>query len=121
MPQYIDYIVVPVTKKNIKDYSALAKKSAKIWMKHGALECIEAVAEDAPKGKVTSFPQSVKLKSTEIVVVTQIVYRSRSHREQVADKVRNDSEMQKIWESMPINMERMIFGGFEVLVSSKKS
>ena len=120
MAKYIDYIIVPVTKKGLKEYGLLAKKSAKIWIQHGALACTEAKAEDAPKGKVTSFPRSVKMKTMETIVVTQISYRSRAHRDQVSEKVMQDDRMRKIWEAMPINMERMIFGGFEVVATAKK-
>ena len=119
MAKYIDCFIIPVTKKGAAEYCKLAKKSAKLWIKHGALECSEGIAEDAPKGKVTSFPRSIKMKATETVVVTQVVYRSRAHRDQVMDKTMNDPEMHKIWEKMPIDSMRMIFGGFEMIASEK--
>ncbi|WP_291226479.1 DUF1428 family protein, partial [Dokdonella sp.] len=42
-------------------------------MEHGALAYHECVADDAPVGKRTSFPRSVKLKEDEVVVFAYIV------------------------------------------------
>ena len=64
----MDGFVVPVPKKRIAAYRALARKSAKIWTEHGALDYVECIADDVKPGKLTSFPQSVKLKRDEIVV-----------------------------------------------------
>ena len=59
---YVDGFVVPVPKKNLAAYKKMAKKSAKVWREHGALDYREWVADDVKPGKLTSFPQSVKLK-----------------------------------------------------------
>lgn len=68
MAKYVDGFVVPVPKKNLQAYRRLARKAGKIWREHGALEYVECVADDVKVGKVTSFPQSVKLKADETVV-----------------------------------------------------
>ena len=49
-----------------------------MWKDHGALDYVEAIADDVKPGKWTSFPQSVKLKKSEVVVFSYIVYKSRS-------------------------------------------
>jgi Protein of unknown function (DUF1428) len=59
---YVDGFVLPVPTKNLAAYKRMAKLGAKIWMEHGALEYRECVADDVQPGKLTSFPQSVKLK-----------------------------------------------------------
>ena len=61
-----------------------------MWMKHGALSYVEAVADDVKPGKSTSFPQSVKLKDGETVIFAWITYKSRKHRDQVNAKVMKD-------------------------------
>ncbi len=73
-----------------------------------------------PRGKRTSFPRSVKLKRDEIVVFSYIVYRSRSHRDRVMDKVMKDRRIEAMMKSkkMPFDGKRMIFGGFETMVSA---
>jgi uncharacterized protein YbaA (DUF1428 family) len=116
MPRYVDSFIIPVPKKNVKLYQAMAKKSAKAWMKAGALQYVETMADDAPKGKSTSFPQSVKLKAGEVVVTGFAVYKSKAHRDQVMKKVMSDPVLMKEWENMPFDGMRMIWGGFKTIV-----
>src|SRR5687768_12647256 len=113
MARYTDFFVMPVPKKNLKAYEVMAKASAKAWLKAGALEYAELLGDDVPKGKVTSFPKSVKLKAGEKIVVGYAVYKSRAHRDRVMAKVHKDMELAKYWENMPFDGMRMIFGGFE--------
>ena len=60
MGHYTDIFVVPVPNQNIDAYRQQAEMFVKIVREHGALSCVEFEADDAPRGKVTSFPQSVK-------------------------------------------------------------
>ncbi|MBZ0167412.1 MAG: DUF1428 domain-containing protein, partial [Candidatus Omnitrophica bacterium] len=66
--KYIDGFVVPVPKNKLPDYLKMARKAGRIWKEYGALEYVECVEDDVKPGKVTSFPQSVKLKAGEVVV-----------------------------------------------------
>lgn len=113
---YVDGFVVPVPKKNIAVYRRMAQKAGKIWREHGALEVIEAVADDVKKGKHTSFPQSVKLKAGEVVVFSWILYKSRKHRDKVLAKVMKDPRLKMDSKSMPFDGKRMFYGGFKILV-----
>lgn len=119
MANYVDGFVLPVPKKNIAAYRRLASKAGKIWMEHGALEYRECVAEDVKPGKSTSFPQSVKLKPSEVVWFSWIVYKSRKHRDSVNAKVMKDPRLAGMGDmkSMPFDAKRMIYGGFKVSVS----
>jgi uncharacterized protein YbaA (DUF1428 family) len=117
---YVDGFIIPVPKKNLKAYRALALKAAKIWREHGALEVMECVADDVKTGKWTSFPQAVKLKTGEVVVFSWILYKSRSQRDRVNAKVMKDPRLTKMMEGkmeMPFDGKRMIFGGFKPVVS----
>ena len=118
MARYIDGFIVPVPKKNIKAYRAMALKSAKAWIKHGALEYVESVADDVSKGKITSFPRSVKLKGNEVVIFSYAVYKSRAHRDRVMAKVMKDESLMKVWGNMPFDGMRMIWGGFKTIITS---
>ncbi len=40
--RYVDGYVLPVPKKNLDAYRRMAKKAAKIWREHGALDYKEA-------------------------------------------------------------------------------
>jgi uncharacterized protein YbaA (DUF1428 family) len=117
MARYVDGFVIPVPKKNLKTYKQMAATSAKAWIKYGALEYVETQADDVAKGKITSFPRSVKLKKGETVIFAYAVYKSRAHRDSVMKKVMKDEALVKMWDSMPFDGMRMIFGGFKTIVS----
>jgi uncharacterized protein YbaA (DUF1428 family) len=118
--QYVDGFIVPVPKKSLNAYHALARKAAKVWREHGALDYRECVAEDVKVGKWTSFPRSVKLKPRETVVFSWITYKSRKHRDKVNAKVMKDPRIADMMapKAMPFDGKRMIYGGFEVFVSA---
>ncbi len=120
MSRYVDGFVVPVPKKKLNAYRKLAQIGAKVWMKHGALEYIECVADDVSRGKLTSFPRSVKLKGSETVFFSWIVYKSRAHRDQVMKKVMKDPLMKTPPKDWPFDGKRMIYGGFKSVVMQIK-
>jgi uncharacterized protein YbaA (DUF1428 family) len=117
---YVDGFVVPVPKKKVEAYRRMARKASKVWREHGAMEVKECIADDVKMGKWTSFPRSVKLKPSETVVFSYIVYRSRAHRDRVMAKVMKDKRLAGMMDakSLPFDAKRMIFGGFKVLVEA---
>jgi uncharacterized protein YbaA (DUF1428 family) len=117
--KYVDSFLIPLPKKNLKKYTAMAKLCGKVWREHGAIDYVECLADDVTKGKVTSFPRSVKLKSGEIVVFSWIVYKSRAHRDAVLKKVMSDPRLEKMMEgdNMSFDGMRMIWGGFKPIVT----
>lgn len=116
--KYVDGYVLPVPKNNLKAYARMAKAGAKIWLKHGALDYKECVAEDLNTKWGTPFPQAIKLKPDETVVFSYVVFKSRAHRDRVNAKVMK--EMEKMGEmEMPFDMKRMVYGGFSVMVEAK--
>ena len=118
MPIYVDGFVVPVPKRNIAAYRKLSRAAGKIWREHGAIEYRECIADDVKPGKLTSFPQSVKLKPNEVVWFSWIVYKSRRDRDRVNDKVMKDPRIAKMCgpDSAPFDARRMIYGGFKAVV-----
>jgi uncharacterized protein YbaA (DUF1428 family) len=118
MAHYIDGFVVPIPTAKIDEYRRLARKAGKIWREYGALEYRECIADDVKPGKVTSFPQSVKLKPDETVVFSWIVYKSRRQRDSVNAKVMKDSRLADMMDpkKMPFDGKRMFWGGFKTLV-----
>ena len=118
---YVDSFVIPVPKKNLKTYRRMSRTMGKVWRDHGATEYIECVADDVKPGKVTSFPQAVKLKPGEVVMFSWIVYKSRADRDRVNAKVMKDPRLKDMMSNpgkMPFDAKRMIFGGFEVIVDA---
>ena len=112
---YVDGFVVPVPKKSVAAYRSMARKAGKIWREYGALEFRECIADDVQVGKRTSFPRSVKLKPSETVVFSWIVYRSREQRDRVMAKVMKDKRLAAMMETkdLPFDAKRMIYGGFK--------
>ena len=118
--RYVDGFVVPVPKKKLDAYRRMAQTASKVWREYGALEVVECVADDVKPGKVTSFPQAVKLKPGEIVVFSYIVYKSRAQRDRVNAKVMKDPRITGMgsMKDMPFDGKRMFWGGFKVIVSA---
>jgi uncharacterized protein YbaA (DUF1428 family) len=116
---YVDGFVIPVPRKNLAAYRKMARLAAKVWMEHGALEYHECVADDVKPGKLTSFPQSVKLEEGETVIFAWITYRSRAHRDRVNAKVMKDPRFANHDPSTdPFDSKRLIYGGFKTLVKA---
>ena len=115
---YVDGFVLPVPKKKVQAYRAMARKAGKIWREHGAVEFRECIADDVKVGKRTSFPRSVKLKSGETVFFSYIVFKSRADRDRVNKKVMKDKRLASMMDpkAMPFDAKRMIYGGFKVSV-----
>ena len=116
---YVDGYVLPVPTKNLPEYRKLARKAGKVWLDHGALEYRECVAEDVKPGKVTSFPQSVKLKEGETVVFGWIVFKSRKDRDRINAEVMKDPRLAEMMDpkKAPFDGKRMFWGGFKTMVA----
>ena len=115
---YVDGYVLPIPKNKVSAYRRIARKAGKIWREHGALEYRECVGEDLNIKKVVPFPRSAKAKPGETVVFAWIVYKSRAHRDRVNAKVMKDPRLMSMdMKSMPVDMRRMVYGGFKVIVA----
>lgn len=121
MAKYVDGFVLPIPKSKLADYKKMATIASKVWMKHGALDYQELVADDVPYGKTTSFPRAVGRKNSETVVFSWITYKSRAHRDKVNKLVMEDPKIIAMMDDMEAIMDpsRMIYGGFSGLVSAK--
>ncbi|QSQ22670.1 DUF1428 domain-containing protein [Pyxidicoccus parkwayensis] len=115
---YVDGFVLPLPLKNVAAYRTMARKAGKLWKEHGALAYFECIGDDVKPGKLTSFPQSVKLKPGETVVFSWIVYKSRAERNRINKKVMADPRLAKMMnpKDMPFDAKRMIYGGFKVML-----
>ena len=118
MGRYVDGYVVPVPKNNLAAYRRMAEETGKVWREYGALEFVECLADDVKPGEVTSFPQSVKLKPDEIVVMSYIVYASKADRDRINEKVMKDPRIKDAMDpkKMPFDGKRMFYGGFDEIV-----
>jgi len=121
---YVDGFVFVVAKNKINEYKKMASVGKKIWMKHGALDYKECMADDLseqmPGAGESKFIKMTKLnKSKETVWFSFITYKSKAHRNAVNAKVMNDPAMNpEKWKdkAMPFDMKRMAYGGFETII-----
>lgn len=122
MGQYVDGFVIPIKKKNLKQYKKMALVGRKVWMEHGALNYYECVGEDLKVKFGMTFPKMCKLKSDETVVFSFIVFKSKAHRNLVNKKAMNDPRLTADMEKMvmPFDMKRFSMGGFKAFVTASK-
>ena len=116
--KYVDGYVLPVPKKNLKAYIRMAHMGEKMWRKHGALDYKECVGDDLKTKWGIPFPRIMKLKPGETVVLSYIVFKSRTHRDRVNAKVMKEMEKMCEMKEMPFDVKRMVYGGFKVLVDT---
>lgn len=117
MANYVDGFVLAVPTQNLEAYREMAQMAGTVWREYGALEYFEWVADDVKPGKVTSFPQAVKLEEGETVVFAWITYESREARDEINAKVMKDPRIAGFnHNSMPFDGSRMFWGGFTKLV-----
>ena len=119
---YVDGFLIPIPTKNLKAYKKMAQAGGKVWMKHGALQYFECVAEDlTPQDIAYTFGKAAKIKPDETVIFSFIIYKSRKHRDQVNAKVMKDPAMNDPKyknQPMPFDMKRFAYGGFEAIVEA---
>ncbi|WP_435635664.1 DUF1428 domain-containing protein [Pseudomonas solani] len=115
---YVDGFVVPVPTAKREAYIAIAHIAAQVFKDHGALSVVECWGDDVPEGKVTSFPMAVKRKDDETVVFSWITWPSRQARDEGMKKSMEDPRLHPDPEKMPFDGQRMIFGGFDVIVDA---
>ena len=113
---YVDGFVAAVPTANRDKYVKHATEAAQVFKDYGALSVIECWGDDVPEGKVTSFPMAVKRKDDETVVFSWITWPSRKVRDEGMKKVMDDPRLKPDVNPMPFDGQRLIYGGFEMIV-----
>lgn len=114
---YVDGFVAAVSNKNKEKYIQHAKVAAAVFKEYGALRLVECWGDDVPDGEITSFPNAVQCKPDETVVFSWIVWPSKEVRMSGMEKVMNDPRVNNENNPMPFDGQRLIYGGFQVVVS----
>lgn len=128
MAKYIDGFVLVVPKGKEAEYQKMAEEGRDSWMKHGALQYYECRGDDLKQDemgdlKSRAFAEMAGAKSDENVWFSFIVFESKEHRDEVNKKVM--AEMDAAYSEqadfeMPMDMEKMARGGFEVIIEAQK-
>lgn len=114
---YVDGFVIPVPKRKFAAYKKLATWGKKIWMKHGALQYFECVADDLEvMPGCGDFKEMVTIKRGETLWYSFIVYKNKAHRNAVNKKVMREMQGQEALKDMPFDVKRMAHGGFKTVV-----
>ncbi|MBM3106129.1 DUF1428 domain-containing protein [Pseudomonas sp. P66] len=113
---YVDGFVIAVPTANREQFKQHAEEAAVVFKECGAQRVIECWGDDVPDGKLTSFPMAVKCKPDETVVFSWILWPSRQVRDAGMKKMMEDPRLQPDKNPMPFDGQRMIFGGFNILV-----
>ena len=118
MAEYVDGFVLPIQKHRLDAYKELAAGSATIWKSHGALEYRENVLDVAELPGTGSF-KSLDVADDEVVIFGWVVFSSRTSRDEVHARVSTDPQMLELMSTIDAGFdgERMLFGGFEPIVS----
>ncbi len=117
--KYVDGYVIPMPKKSVKAYVKMATAASKLWLDHGALEFRECAGDDLKVPYGMPFTKRMKLKPSETVFFSWVVYKSKAHRDACNKKVMADPRMAKMMDAMkkmPFDMKRMAYGGFKIMV-----
>ena len=111
---YITVMVVPVPLKKVAAYKKLVKQSVTAWKRCGAESYCEMLGDDVKPGKVTSFPQAVKLKKGEVVGCAYLIFKSKAQHDKAWKKMMKDPFMVNFDpKAMPFDAKRMFWGGFK--------
>lgn len=115
---YIDGFLVAVPRAKKAEYKALAERAMAVWLDHGATRYVESWADDVPAGKINDFRTAVIAEEGEEVVFSWIEWPSKEARDTGNAKVMADPRLKMEGEEMPFSGERMIYGGFAMLLDS---
>lgn len=129
MSKYVDGFVLVVPKGKAEEYKKMAEEGRDSWMKHGALQYFECKGDDLKQqemgpDKSRSFNEMAGAGDGDDVWFSFIVFESKQHRDEVNKKV--IEEMGEAYDEhsdfvSPFEMNKMAYGGFEVLVESQKA
>jgi uncharacterized protein YbaA (DUF1428 family) len=115
---YVDGFIAAVPTKNRDAYKTHAEKAAVLFKEFGATKVVECWGDDVPEGKVTSFTMAVKREDDEVVVFSWVEWPSKQARDSGWEKLMKDERMSPEKNPMPFDGKRLIYGGFEMIVTA---
>lgn len=114
---YVNGFVVPVPEANKDAYREQAEEFWNFAQDSGALQQMEAWEADVPKGEVTDFHRAVQAGDDEKVVFSWITWPDKATADAFNEKMMNDERMKEAMSEMPFDGKRMIYGGFEPILT----
>jgi uncharacterized protein YbaA (DUF1428 family) len=113
---YIDGFVIAVPTANRQAFIDHARKADAMILEHGALRVVEGWGDDVPAGTTTDFARAVQATPEETVCFSWIEWPDKATRDAGMQAFMNDPRMAEVRE-MPFDGKRMIYGGFDAVVT----
>src|SRR5690606_24452372 len=121
---YIDGFVIAVPTANKQKFIEHARQLDPIFIELGAIRVIEGWGDDVPDGKVTDFRRAVQATAEETVAFSWVEWPDKATRDAAMKKMmdpdNDDPRMDQEKNPMPFDGKRMIYGGFEPVVTLEK-
>ena len=121
---YIDGFVIAVPTANREKFIEHAKKGDSVFLDLGATRILECWGDDVPHGKQTDFYGAVEAGEEETVVFSWIEWPDKATRDAAMGKMeelmKTDPRMNPESNPMPFDGKRMIYGGFQPIVTLGK-
>lgn len=121
---YIDGFVIAVPTANREKFIEHAKKGDSVFLDLGATRILECWGDDVPRGKQTDFYRAVGAGEDETVIFSWIEWPDKATRDAAMGKMeelmKTDPRMNPESNPMPFDGKRMIYGGFQPIVTLGK-
>jgi uncharacterized protein YbaA (DUF1428 family) len=115
---YVGGFVLAVPTANREAFRRHASEAAAVLKEFGALSVVECWGGDVPEGTINSMHTAVLCKDDETVVFSWITWPDKATRIASLAKIMADPRTSPERNPMPFDGKRMIFGGFEAIVSA---
>jgi len=115
---YVNGAVLAVPTANKEAFRRHAREAAAVSKEFGALSVVECWGDDVPEGAINSMHTAVLRKDDETVVFSWITWPDKATRIASMAKIMVDPRMSPDRNPMPFDGRRVIFGGFEAIVSA---
>jgi uncharacterized protein YbaA (DUF1428 family) len=121
---YIEGFVIAVPTANKQKFIDHAHMADGMFVEMGALRVVECWGDDVPAGETTDFFGAVKAQEGESIVFSWIEWPDKATRDAATAKMMDpgnpDPRMDPARNPMPFDGKRMIFGGFQPIVTLEK-
>ena len=121
---YIDGFVLAVPTASRQRFIDFANEIGSKFVELGALRVLECWGDEVPDGKVTDFRRAVQAAPDETVVFAWIEWPDKPTRDAGMQRLHELASTDERWDPAknpaPFDGKRMIFGGFEAVVSLSK-
>lgn len=110
---YVQGFLIAVPEDNKEAYREMAEKASQMFKSYGVLEIVEAWEKDVKDGTDTDFRMATKAEPNEKIVFSWMIWPDRATCDEAAAKMeRGEGMPEGMFEEMPFDGKRMMWGGF---------